>query len=65
MIHVGQSVRVSPNRGAAGPFAICVMTTLDRDERAAEQVISEVALAAYQYFEMVGKTSPYGRVMPW
>ena len=50
---------------ARRPFAICVMTTLDRDERAAEQAISEVALAAYQYFEMVGKTSPYGRVMPW
>ncbi len=50
---------------ARRPFAICVMTTLDRDERAAEQAISEVALAAYRYFDMLGRTSPYGRVMPW
>ena len=40
------------------------MTALDRDERAAETAISDVALAAYQYFEMVGKMSPYGRVIP-
>ncbi len=46
------------------PFAISVMTTMDRDERAAETAISDVALAAYLYFEMIGKTSPYGRIMP-
>ena len=46
------------------PFAISVMTAMDRDERAAEMAISEVALAAYRYFEMVGRTSPYGRIMP-
>ncbi len=50
----------APNR----PFAISVMTAYDRDERAAERAISEVALEAYQYFEMRGKTSEYGRVLP-
>jgi beta-lactamase class A len=46
------------------PFAISVMTAWDHDERAAEQAISEVALAAYRYFEMRGKTSEYGRILP-
>ena len=49
-----------PNR----PFAISVMTAWDQDERAAERAISEVALEAYQYFEMRGKTSEYGRILP-
>ena len=44
------------------PFAISVMTAYDRDERAAERLISEVALEAYRYFEMRGKTSEYGCV---
>jgi beta-lactamase class A len=46
------------------PFAISVMTAYDRDERAAERAISEVALEAYHYFEMRGKTSEHGRVLP-
>jgi len=46
------------------PFAISVMTAYDRDERAAERAISEVALEAYHYFEMRGKVSEYGRVLP-
>jgi beta-lactamase class A len=50
----------APNR----PFAISVMTAYDRDERAAERAISEVALEAYHYFEMRGKTSEYGRALP-
>jgi len=45
------------------PFAISVMTAYDRDERAAERVVSEVALEAYRYFEMRGKVSPYGRIV--
>jgi beta-lactamase class A len=49
-----------PNR----PFAMSVMTAYDRDEKAAERAISEVALEAYHYFEMRGKTSEYGRVLP-
>ena len=46
------------------PFAISIMTAYDRDERAAEHDISEVALEAYRYFDMGGKTSEYGRVLP-
>jgi beta-lactamase class A len=46
------------------PFAISVMTAHDRDEKAAEHAISEVALEAYRYFEMCGKVSEYGRVLP-
>jgi beta-lactamase class A len=49
-----------PNR----PFAISVMTAYDRDEKAAERAISEVALEAYHYFELRGKTSEYGRILP-
>jgi beta-lactamase class A len=50
----------APNR----PFAISVMTAYDRDEKAAGRAISEVALEAFHYFEMRGKTSEYGRVLP-
>jgi beta-lactamase class A len=46
------------------PFAISVMTAYDRDEKAAERAISEVALGAYHCFEMRGKTSEYGRILP-
>jgi beta-lactamase class A len=46
------------------PFAISVMTAYGRDERAAERAISEVALEAYRYFEMRGKASEYGRLLP-
>ena len=46
------------------PFAISVMTAWDRDERAAERAISEVALEAYHYFDLRGKTSEYGRILP-
>jgi len=46
------------------PFAISVMTAYDREERAAECAISEVALEAYRYFEMLGKASEYGRALP-
>jgi beta-lactamase class A len=44
------------------PFAISVMTAYAREEKAAERAISEVALEAYHYFEMHGKTSGYGRI---
>src|SRR5437016_7055195 len=46
------------------PFAISIMTAYDRDERAAERAISEVALEAYHYFEMRGKTYEYCRILP-
>ncbi|HTK94107.1 MAG TPA: serine hydrolase [Terriglobales bacterium] len=45
------------------PFVLCVMTAYDRDERAAEAAIGEVAVASYRHFAMLGKTSPYGRVV--
>ncbi len=46
------------------PFVISVMTACDRDERGAERMIGEVAVEAYRYFEMRGKTTEYGRIMP-
>ena len=46
------------------PFAISVMTAYARDERVAERAISEIAREAYHYFEMRGKTSEYGRILP-
>src|SRR5207247_9346864 len=46
------------------PFAISVMTAYDRDEKAAERAIGEVAFEAYRYFDMRGKTSEYGRILP-
>src|SRR6266480_2563090 len=38
------------------PFIVSVMTAYDRDEKAAERAISDVALHAYYYLEMRGKT---------
>ena len=46
------------------PFAISVTTAYARDGRAAERAISDVAREAYHYFEMRGKTSEYGRILP-
>jgi beta-lactamase class A len=46
------------------PFAISVMTAYDCDEKAAERAIGDVALEAYHYFEVRGKTSEYGRILP-
>lgn len=45
------------------PFAISVMTSAVRDERAAERRIGEVAREAFNYFEMRGKITEYGRVL--
>jgi len=59
-VRTDSGIIFAPNR----PFAISVMTAHDRDERAAERAISEVALEAYRYFEMRGKTSEYGRALP-
>ena len=50
----------APNR----PFVICVMTSYLGDERAGQQAISEIALAAYEYFDRMGKSSQYGRAVP-
>jgi beta-lactamase class A len=59
-VRTDSGIVYAPNQ----PFAISVMTAYDRDEKAAERAISEVALEAYRYFEMRGKTSEYGRILP-
>jgi beta-lactamase class A len=46
------------------PFVISVMTAYERDEQAAERAIGKVAFEAYRYFEMRGKVTEYGRVLP-
>ena len=48
---------------AGRPFILCVMTGFDGDERAAEQAIGDIALAAYRYFSILGRATPYGRVV--
>jgi beta-lactamase class A len=45
------------------PFVIAVMTGYDRDGPAADAAISRIALAAYECFERLGRSSPYGRVI--
>lgn len=45
------------------PFVISVMTGYDRDERAANEAISRISLAAYECCERLGRSSPYGRVI--
>lgn len=49
-----------PNR----PFVICVMTSYLHDEREGQRAISEIALAAYEYFDRLGRSSEYGRAVP-
>ena len=49
----------APNR----PFVLCLMTAYDHDERAAEAAIGQIAVASYEYFSIVGRSSPYGRVV--
>jgi hypothetical protein len=45
------------------PFAIAIMTTYDRDGRAAEQTISRVALLAWRLFDTLSVSSEYGRAI--
>ncbi len=45
------------------PFIISVMGTYLRDERAGARAISEIALAAYEYFDIVAAASDLGRVI--
>src|SRR3954467_8787619 len=49
----------APNR----PYILCVMTTYDKDEKQAEDVISQIAAESYAYFDLVGRASDYGRVI--
>lgn len=46
------------------PFAIAVMITYSGDERAAEQAIADIGLAAWRHFERLGGGGAYGRRMP-
>jgi len=45
------------------PYILCVMTTYAKDETAAEDAISRIAGLTYSYFDIVGRTSEYGRVI--
>ncbi len=45
------------------PFAIVVMTTFGRDERESERSIARIGRAAWDYFDLVGKSSPLGRIV--
>lgn len=49
----------APNR----PFVISVMTSYLKNEREGEDAIGEIAQAAYNYFDRVGRSSQYGRAM--
>ena len=43
------------------PFAIAVMTTYDREEHSAANIISQVSLLAWRMFDVFSVSSPYGR----
>jgi beta-lactamase class A len=45
------------------PFVLCIMTTYLRNEKQGEEAISDIAAAAYQQFERIGRGSPYGRTI--
>lgn len=45
------------------PFILAVMTSYAADERAAEALISRIAAVAYESFERMGRSSPYGRII--
>ena len=45
------------------PFIISVMTTYVGDEKAAEEAIARIAEAAFKYFDIVGASSGYGRIL--
>ena len=45
------------------PYVICVMATYLRDERAGEEAISNISLAAWRMFDRLSRASEYGRVV--
>lgn len=45
------------------PFAIAVMTTYDRDEQQASNIISQVGLLAWRMFDVLSVSSSYGRAI--
>jgi len=59
-VRVDAGIGFAPHR----PFAIAVMISYAGDERAAEQAIAEIGLAAWRHFEKLGSGGAYGRRMP-
>jgi len=59
-VRVDAGIGFVPNR----PFAIAVMITYSGDERAAEQAIADIGLAAWRHFERLGSGGAYGRKLP-
>jgi beta-lactamase class A len=45
------------------PYVLCIMATYLKDEKAGEKAISEIATLTYSHFELLGRASPYGRVI--
>ena len=45
------------------PFVIVVMTAYLKHERDGNDAIAKIALAAYDYFDRVGRSSEYGRIV--
>lgn len=45
------------------PFVICVMSSYLKDENAGDEAIGKVARAAYEYFDRLGRSTPYGRMI--
>jgi beta-lactamase class A len=45
------------------PYVICVMTSFLGNERAGEEAISKVSLAAWRMFDRLSRASEYGRVV--
>lgn len=45
------------------PFVICVMINYLKNEAAGEDAIHRIAAAAYSYFDRLGRSSPYGRIV--
>ncbi len=45
------------------PFVVCVMTTYLKSEADGEAAIRKIAAAAFDYFDRLGRSSPYGRIV--
>ena len=45
------------------PYILCVMTTYDKDEKEAEDLITRITGLTFSYFDLAGRASDYGRVI--